>query len=69
MVLSNFLELYGKLKNMYFFVQQLLFSNFLCDTMCPDYLPLIVKVYYNYYLNDIIIKESIRIEHFLSWTY
>lgn len=45
MVLSNFLELYGKLKNMYFFVQQILFSIFLCDTMYPDYLPLIVKVY------------------------
>ena len=45
MVLSNFLELYNKLKNMYFFVQQILFSIFLCDTMYPDYLPLIVKVY------------------------
>ena len=47
MVLSNFLELYSKLKNMYCFVQQLLFSIFLCDTMTlyPDYLPLIVKVY------------------------
>ena len=45
MVLSNFLELYSKLKNMYFFVQQILFSIFLCDTMYPDYLPLIVKVY------------------------
>ena len=45
MVLSNFLELYSKLKNVYFFVQQILFSIFLCDTMYPDYLPLIVKVY------------------------
>lgn len=45
MVLSNFLELYSKLKNMYFFVQQLLFSIFLYDTMYPDHLPLRVKVY------------------------
>ena len=45
MVLSNFLELCSKLKNMYFFVKQILFSIFLCDTMYPDYLPLIVKVY------------------------
>ena len=32
MVISNFLELYSKLKNVYLFVKQMLFSSFLCDT-------------------------------------
>ena len=57
MVLSNFLELYSKLKNMYFFVQQILFSIFLCDTMYPDYLPLIVKVY-NFIWVTLLLKKA-----------
>ena len=57
MVLSNFLELYSKLKNMYFFVQQILFSIFLCDTMYPDYLPLIVKVY-NIFWVTLLLKKA-----------